>query len=140
PRDPGPDDEPCDEGLVAAIENALDDAGIGPGDIDLIVPLALGVPDLDARELGAIQRVFTNHLDRIPLLTLANRTGNTMAGHGGLMTAAAAMCLHTQTLPAGMMRADGGDIINSENSSSLNRALVCTGSLGGQTGALVLGR
>ncbi len=125
----------ADAGLVAAIESALADADAAPGDIDLIVPLGLGVPELDRLEMGALRAVFAHRVDEIPMLTLANRVGDTMAAHGGLMTAAAAMCLHTQSVPAPI----GGQRPGARP-ATLGRALVCTGSLGGQTGALVLAR
>ncbi len=137
-----PQADPIDRGLEAAIESALNDAQTTIDDIDLIVPLGLGVPSLDATELGALRSVFAEKLAEIPMLTLTNRVGNTMAAHGGLMTALAAQCIKLQQIPT---NAHSGttpsDIrIESQNSGStkITRALVCSGSLGGQTGAIVL--
>lgn len=139
---PAPDS--ADQGLIGAIESALLDADITPDDIDLILPLGLGVPALDAMELGALRAVFADRLGTIPLLTLAQRTGNTMAAHAGLMTAAGAMCLYKQRLPAWALRLAPGATSPARMAESqpqaLQRVLVCTASLGGQTGALVLGR
>ncbi len=120
--------EPLDRGLEAAIESALNDAKITPAEINLIIPLGLGVPELDTLEMGTLQAVFADRLDSIPLVTIANLVGNTMAGHGGLMAATAAKCLQTQQVPG------------QAHSKPIEYALVCSGSLGGQTGALVLAR
>ncbi len=126
-----PDPDPIDRGLEAAIESALIDANLSQADIDLIMPMGIGVPNLDAMELGALRSVFADRLDQIPRITLADRVGNTMAGHGGLMAAAGAMCLASQRLPA-----------NSSQSQpdTINHVLICSGSLGGQSGALVLSK
>ena len=120
--------DPIDLGLEAAIESALADAGISANEIDLIIPLALGVPALDAMEHGALRAIFTDRLEIIPLYTLSNIVGNTMAGHGGLMAAVGAKILQTQHIPA------------QPTTNPINHLLVCSGSLGGQTGALVLKR
>ena len=45
-------------GLRYAIESALSDAGVGPGDIDAIVPAASGVPSIDEEEAHALRDVF----------------------------------------------------------------------------------
>jgi len=127
---PSHEQEPdlLDRGLEAAIESALADAQIGADDVDVIVPLGLGVPGLDAMEHGALGAIFGDRLGVLPLVSIAHIVGNTMAGHGGLMTAAGAMCIHTQRIPGYTSTKD------------VNTVLVCSGSLGGQTGALVLTR
>lgn len=123
--DNDPQTNPIDLGLEAAIESALCDAQIDADDIDIIFPLGLGVPGLDAMEQGALETIFGDRLSTIPRFTMADKVGNTMAGHGGLMISAAAKCLKEQKIPS------------SEQQSFL-RALVCTSSLGGQTGAIIL--
>lgn len=137
-----PEPSPCDRGLQAAIESALNDAQVQPADIDLIISLGLGVPNYDNMELGAIRSVFDTKLNSTPIYTLTNLVGNTLAGHGGLMTAAGALCLKHQMLPAGTMQFDGSDRLptqlNESCSRTIRRVLICSGSLGGQTGALVL--
>lgn len=137
-----PESHPCDRGLQSAIESALNDAQTQPGEIDLIISLGLGVPNYDDMELGAIRSVFDMKLKSTPIYTLANAVGNTLAGHGGLMTAAGALCLKHQILPAGTLRFevanDHPTRLDESTPHKLTRVLVCSGSLGGQTGALVL--
>ncbi|MGV6813473.1 MAG: beta-ketoacyl-[acyl-carrier-protein] synthase family protein [Phycisphaerales bacterium] len=121
-----------DRGLEAAIESAIADAKIGPEDIDVIVPMGLGVPELDAQEMGALESIFGDSLGGKSLISLAHLTGNTMAGHGGLMVAAGALCLHKQHIP-GHTRTESSD-------QPIEHVLVCTSSLGGQSGAILLSR
>ncbi len=126
-----PEPEPIDRGLESAIESALADASLTADDIDLIIPLGIGVPNLDAMEMGALRAVFADRLDEIARFTLAHRVGNTMAGHGGLMTAAGAKCIQTQRLPANTAQTQP---------DTIEHVLICSGSLGGQSGALVLSK
>ncbi|MBL4699567.1 MAG: hypothetical protein JKX70_12120 [Phycisphaerales bacterium] len=117
-----------DRGLEAAIESALADAQISADDVDVIVPLGLGVPELDTMEHGALRAIFADRLGVIPLVVIAHIVGNTMAGHGGLMATAGALCLQTQQIPG------------YTSTKTIETVLVCSGSLGGQTGALILTR
>ncbi len=148
PMFPGVFDEPMadpvDDGMVRAIGAALKDAGIEAGDIDAVVPLGLGVKQFDDLEFGALRAVFGDGLGEIPAVTLCPRVGNTMAGHGGLMVAAGALCLHHQKLPAcvhGGTPREGIDAgACSARDAALEYVLVCSGSLGGQVAAIVLAR
>ena len=136
--------EGCNLGLVDAIEAALADAGIGPGEIDAIVPAAVGHPALDHAELCALQQVFAQRLEQIPMVTLAPFIGDLAAGAGAIQAIAGAMCIREQALPARLHAgrpnpqalAGAAESANAE----LNRVLVCCGSLAGQNAALVLGR
>jgi 3-oxoacyl-[acyl-carrier-protein] synthase II len=140
----GPKQVPVDDGLVRAIESALKDAGIGPESIDAVVPMGLGVKELDDQEYGALESVFGKNLESVPQVTLCPMVGNTLAGHGGLMVAAGALCLHHQKLPARVHRGNARDGIDvgpvSAREASLEYILVCSGSLGGQAAAIILER
>lgn len=131
-----------DVGLQYAIENALHDAGIGPGDIDAIVPHASGVPASDAEELGALRAVFGDRLKDIEIVTLTPALGECMAGNGGVMAAAAAMMLHTRTLPARLHAGSPPPGLRVGPAASrparLTNVLVCSSALGGQNAAVVL--
>jgi 3-oxoacyl-[acyl-carrier-protein] synthase II len=133
-----------DDGLQYAMENALDDAGLTPGDIDAIVPHASGIVEMDRGEAGALRAVFGERLAGIPLVTLTPQIGDTLASSGGLAVAVAAMCLREQKLPARLHSgrpATGLDAgATPARAASLRHILVATGSLGGQNAAVVLRR
>lgn len=134
----------ADEGLVAAIESALDDAGLGAERIDAIVPLASGVPAIDAPEAGALRAVFGERLASIPLVTLTPAIGNCTAGLGGLAAAVGAKCMAEQRLPARFHAGTpaAGLLAGAAPSTpaALEHILVTTGSLGGQNAAIILKR
>lgn len=117
-------DVAIDEGVRFAVENALDDAGITPDDVDAIVPHGSGVWAMDRGERGALAAVFGQRLGSVPVVTLVPALGDCLAGQGGLATAVAAMIIREQRVPGG--------------SGPIRNVLVCTGSLGGQSAACVL--
>lgn len=130
------------EGLVNAVEAALRDAGTTAEEIDLIIPNAGGVPDLDAAEADALRTVFGPRLPGIPLLCLPTVLGHSMAGQGAIMAAAGALALRHRTLPArvhpGQPAPDLRATTAPATPAPLRQALVCTSSLGGQNAAVVL--
>lgn len=133
-----------DEGLTGAIRSALRDAGIGPEDIDAIVPHAAGHPWLDHAEAGSLRAVFGPRLSRIPLVTVPPAVGEGMAGMGAMLAVVGAMCVKHQALPA---RIHGGAPAQDLDAgpapardADLGHVLVCTGSMGGSAGAIVLAR
>jgi 3-oxoacyl-[acyl-carrier-protein] synthase II len=131
-----------DEGYRYAIENALEDAGVKPEQIDVIVPLGMGVAEMDRPELGALRGVFGARLSGIPMITIQPNAGNCVAGAGGLQMVAAALALKNQRLPA---RIHAGTPVSGPaagaapaRDAKLQYALLCSGSLGGQNAAVVL--
>ncbi len=140
---PGYEDAEDDEGLRFAIEAAMDDAGVRPDEIDAIVPMGLGVQTMDRAEFGALRAVFAGRLADIPLVTLVAHIGNCCAGAGGLQAVVASKCLAEQRLPArlhtGMPRVGIAAHAAPSVVARLRRVLVCSGSVGGQNAALVLG-
>ncbi len=142
--DPDPTEATGDEGFRFAIANALEDAGMKPEQIDAIVPMAAGVKVFDDAETAALRSIFGARLASIPMVTLTPNVGNCTAGTGGLQVAVAAKCLAEQKLPArihcGKPSAglDAGPAAC--RAANLRSILVCTGSVGGQNGAVVLTR
>lgn len=130
------------EGLALAIEAALRDAGLNPSDIDAIVPQGLGVAWIDQAEAKALSMVFGHRLASIPLVTLSPQIGDTVAGHGAIQAAAAALCVRQQRLPARLHAGSPMPGLNAAASpacdAALRYVLVCTSSLGGQNAALIL--
>lgn len=134
-----------DEGYRFAIENAMEDAGISAADVDVIVPLGMGVPEMDRPEGGALRAVFGERLKDVAFITIMPNAGNCVAGAGGLQMVAGALALKHQQLPArlhagmpGMGIPAGRSGANPTPGKRLRYALLCGGSLGGQNAAVVL--
>ena len=135
---------PTGEGLAGTILAALRDARCAIEDIDAIIPQGCGCADADAAEAEALRQVFGGRLPRIPLVTFAPSVGDLGAGAGGLALAIAAQCLRQQVLPARIHHGSPASGLfvgpSASESRTLNKVLVCTGSIGGQCGAVVLAR
>jgi 3-oxoacyl-[acyl-carrier-protein] synthase II len=131
------------EGLIAAIENALDDAGVKPTEIDAIVPRGIGQRASDDEEAHALRHVFGDRLADVPIITFAPNTGDTTAGSAAIAACIGAMALKEQRLPARLHAGSAQTGIAAGAAegrpAKLRRVLVCSGSLGGQNAALVLG-
>ncbi len=127
-----------DEALSRAIDIAIAQAGLTPDDIDVVLPLGIGDPELDTREAGAIRRSLGSSAETVPIVTLTERIGNTLSAHAGLMTAAGALILHHQHLPANTRTLANSGVYTPEKSQPIQHILICTSSLAGQCGALVL--
>ncbi len=127
-----------DEAMSRVITTALTQAGIQPSDIDCVLPLGIGQPNLDTREASALRDSLGEHAQTVPILTLCNRIGNTLSAHAGLMTAAGALMLHHQQLPANTTTLNDSGFFCLAKKANLHHVLICTSSLAGQCAALVL--
>ena len=130
------------EGLRAAIENALDDAGLTPADIDAVAPHACGGRESDAEELAALRAVFGSRLASIEIITVAPNIGDCVAGSAGLSACVAAVALREQRIPARLNSGRPPEDLRAGPAPSRSwpgrRVLVCTNALGGQNAALIL--
>ncbi len=130
------------EGLTAAIEAALEDAGVRAPEIDAIIPHASGIRDVDAEEAAALRAVFGSRLADIPLVTLTPNIGDAMAGGAGVAACVAATCIQRQALPprihAGSPEHDLQAGASPHRDARLRHVLVCSNALGGQNAALIM--
>jgi 3-oxoacyl-[acyl-carrier-protein] synthase II len=76
-------------GAVRAMQMALNDAGIGPGDVDYINAHGTSTPVNDAAETQAIKTVFGEHAAATPISSTKSMIGHSLGASGGLEAAAA---------------------------------------------------
>ncbi|MCO5995379.1 ketosynthase chain-length factor [Actinoallomurus rhizosphaericola] len=91
---PGSGREPA---LRKAIEIALDDAGLSPGEIDVVFADAAAVPELDRVEATAITEVFGRR--GVPVTAPKTMTGRLGSGAAPLDVAAAFLAMRTGVIP-----------------------------------------
>ncbi|WP_328551606.1 MULTISPECIES: ketosynthase chain-length factor [unclassified Streptomyces] len=92
---PGSGREPA---LRQAIRAALDDAGVAPGDIDVVFADAAAVPELDRIEAEAITEVFGPR--GVPVTAPKTMTGRLYSGAAPLDVAAALLAIQDGIVPA----------------------------------------
>jgi len=84
-------------GLRRAIELGLADAGIGPGDVDVVFADAFGTPELDRIEVDAIACVFAAY--GVPVTAPKTMTGRLFGGGAALDIAAALLSIRDGVIP-----------------------------------------
>jgi 3-oxoacyl-[acyl-carrier-protein] synthase II len=78
---------PQGEGLERAIKDTIEQAGIGPGDIDYISSCANSSQDLDKIEVKVLKRIFGKALNKIPVSSIKSMLGETLSASGALQAA-----------------------------------------------------
>jgi len=137
--------EPEGTGVRIAIEKAIADAEIQPGELDLIVPHGTGIPADDIAEAKAIEAALGSATAKIPVWPTKSMLSTTGAASGALDTIAAVCAMRDGIIPAAKncdSKADGCklNIAMRARKADINYALCCGYTYGGQTAAIVLKR
>ncbi|MBN2574893.1 MAG: hypothetical protein JXP73_10045 [Deltaproteobacteria bacterium] len=86
--------------LARAARAALDDAGLGPEDVDLVLAHASGFRGSDAIEVAALGALFAGRTRPLPpVVSIKGATGQPFSAGGSLQAAAAALALERQIVP-----------------------------------------
>jgi 3-oxoacyl-[acyl-carrier-protein] synthase II len=132
-------DWPADsDGAVRCLEQALDMAGLAPGDVDAVWASANGNPKLDRMEADALARVFGQW--GVKVAAVKGALGESFSS-GGLRTALAALSLVRGQLPPAVGAArpiDGVDLVLAPQEGLDPRAALVTGLAAGGTNAAVV--
>lgn len=135
--------EPDGKGIRIAVEKAMADAGIGPEDLDLIVPHGTGVPHDDLAEARGLEAALGSAIRRIPAWPIKSMLSTTGAAAGALDVIAAVRAMNDRLIPPARnftSPADGCNLnISTERrDGTIRHALCCSHTFGGQTAAVVL--
>ena len=89
------------EGLGAqlAMEMALEDAQIKPGQVDHANLHATSTPVGDTSEIAAMEKLFGQHLPNIALTATKSSTGHLLGAAGGIEAIATVMAIYEQVVP-----------------------------------------
>ncbi len=136
--------EPDGRGIALAIQAAMREAQIDPGQIDVIVPFGSGLPAHDKAEATALHTAFGNTLASVPVASNKSMVGNCGVASGSLDVCVACRAIVDQTLPA-VINCDSpleGLRAGTAPSTShhVEHVLIYSSGTGGQNAALVLKR
>ena len=84
------------EGTIESIKISLQDAGIGPDDIDYINAHGTSTPLNDKTETLAFKKVFGPRAHEIPINSTKSMTGHTIGGSGGIEAVASCLMIENQ--------------------------------------------
>ncbi len=135
--------EPDGKGIQIAIERAITEAQIEPGQLDLIIPHGIGIPQDDLAEAKPIQAVLGKDAAATPVWPTKSMLSNTAAACGALDVVAAICAMTEGRIPAAKncdRKADGCNlnIVKETIQKEISYALCCSYTFGGQTAAIVL--
>ncbi len=130
-------------GIQIAIETALTDAGIEPGELDLIMPHGTGILADDLAEATAIQNILGPAMEDVAVWPTKSMLSNTGAASGGLDVIVAAKAINEGKIGAAKNcdnKAPGCrlNIAKQILQKNIRYALCCSYTFGGQTAAVVL--
>ncbi len=134
-------------GAAAAVQRALNMAGLESGAIDYINAHATSTPVGDAAEVASLRRVFGVDLPTIPISSTKSATGHLLGAAGGVESIFTAVAVIHDLLPPtiNLERADEamGDLDFVPNRSREKRVdhALCNGfGFGGVNASLILGK
>ncbi|MBL7214238.1 MAG: beta-ketoacyl-[acyl-carrier-protein] synthase family protein [Phycisphaerae bacterium] len=135
--------EPDGKGIQIAIQKALQEAGIRPEQIDLVIPAGTGIAVDDKAEAAALKAVFGERINTLPVWPIKSMVTHTGAAAGAIDLIAAVQAVNNQKVGVSKnfeSPAQGCElnIANESTEKEINYALCCGYSFGGQTAAIVV--
>jgi 3-oxoacyl-[acyl-carrier-protein] synthase II len=92
---PSPEPGPA----MAAVRQALDDAGVAPGEVDYINAHATSTPVGDAAEARVLAGVFGNDVARVPISSTKSMTGHLLTAAAAVEALACVVAMERGALP-----------------------------------------
>lgn len=134
---------PEGRGALAAMDNALTQAGLAAEDVNYINLHGTGTVDNDRSEIKAIGRLF--HGDPPPLSSIKGATGHSLAAAGAIEAVVAAHCIQQGLLPANVgCRHIDPDLkvspVETATRRPIDTVLSNSFGFGGNNAAVVIGR
>jgi 3-oxoacyl-[acyl-carrier-protein] synthase II len=135
-----PDGSPA----IAAVRDALEDAGVSTGDIDYINAHGTSTPENDKMEYLSLSTVFGDLMPSIPISSNKSMIGHTLTAAGAIEAVFSLLTMRTSTLPPTINHANPDPAIeldvvpNFKRSASVSRVLSNSFGFGGQNTCLVI--
>ncbi len=130
--------------IIACLRNALEDAGIGPEDVDYINAHGTGTPENDKMEWLGVSTVFGERAGSIPMSSNKSMIGHTLTAAGAVEAVFSLLTLREGRIPP-TINYDAPDpalpvdcVPNVARDATLRRAISNSFGFGGQNVSLVL--
>lgn len=91
--------KPTIEGPSVAMQNALDDAGLTPDQIDYLNAHGTATADNDKNETAAIKNVFKDHAYKLPISSTKSMHGHPLGAGGGIEAVACIKAMQENWVP-----------------------------------------
>ncbi len=137
---------PGGAGQALAMRWAMEDAGVGPGEIDYINAHGTSTAANDSTETAAIKLALGDHAHSTPVSSTKSMTGHLLGGAGAIEAVASIMAIRDQVIPPTINyttpdpECDLDYVPNAARESHLSRVMSNSFGFGGHNVALVFGR
>ncbi len=84
------------EGAARCMVNAMNDAGINPGDVDFVNAHGTSTPAGDFAETMAVKAAFGDHAKKLAVTSTKSMTGHLLGAAGGIEAVFTVMAMHDQ--------------------------------------------
>lgn len=135
------------DGAARCMRNAVEDAGIGLGDIDYINAHGTSTPLGDKAEALAVKRTFGEHAEKVSVSSTKSVTGHLLGAAGGIEAIFSILALRDQVVPPTINleqpdeACEGLDLTpNQAKQRTIDVALSNSFGFGGTNGTLVFKR
>lgn len=91
--------DPDGAGAAMAMDLAMRDAGVSPGDVDYVNAHGTSTPYNDRIETHAIKRAMGNEAKRVPITSTKSQTGHLLGAAGAVEVAATALIMKHGLIP-----------------------------------------
>ena len=134
---------PDGRGIRGAMNRALEDASLSPGEIDLVIAHGLGTSDSDSAESKALKSVFGE--DGVPVTALKPILGYASAAGGSFDGIAGILALNNKIIPP-LINLDEVDnecsgvnfVTEASPKAAINNVLINAFGFGGQAASLIV--
>jgi len=109
-------------GVVAVMENCLQNAGLKPEDVDTINTHGTSTPLGDVAELKAITKVFGEHAKNININSTKSMTGHLLGAAGAIEAIASILAMKHSLVPPTINHETADENIDSSLNLTLNKA------------------
>jgi 3-oxoacyl-[acyl-carrier-protein] synthase II len=131
-------------GAARVMQLALNDAAVGPSDVQYINAHGTSTPSNDKIETAAIKRVFGDHARKLGVSSTKSMTGHLLGATGGVEAGITALCIKNQVMTPTINYehpdpdCDLDYVPNSSRSAEIIYGLSNSFGFGGTNGALLL--
>jgi 3-oxoacyl-[acyl-carrier-protein] synthase II len=90
---------PSGEGAASCMQNALNDAGLNPTDVQYVNAHGTSTPVGDLSEVGAAKKIFGDYAYKLPISSTKSVTGHLLGAAGGVEAIFSILAMRDGVLP-----------------------------------------